>query len=258
MLMRYRALTLLAALAATSPLSAQRGGGPRDPMQEGLPLKPTRTMTFTTSVGHWMSVDVSPDGQTLVFDLLGDIYTMPVAGGKATALTRGMGFDAQPRFSPDGKKIVYTSDRDGGYNVYIMSLDKKDTTQLTTGKTNRYYSPTFTPDGRYVIVTRGQRLYIYDIEGGTGEELVRAEAGAAPAAGRGGGGAGDAALRQMGAAFGKDPRYVWFAQRRGSFMYNTPLQDYTLAVYDRQSGQTSTRESRWGSAFRPVLSPDGN
>jgi imidazolonepropionase-like amidohydrolase/WD40 repeat protein len=259
MLMRFRALSLLSALAALAPLSAQRAGGPRDPMQEGLPLKPTRTMTFTTNVGHWMSVDVSPDGQTLVFDLLGDIYTMPLAGGKATALTRGMGFDAQPRFSPDGKKIVYTSDRDGGYNVYIMSLDKKDTTQLTTGKTNRYYSPTFTPDGRYIIVTRGQRLYIYDIEGGTGEELVRPEATAAPAAGRGGGGgAGDAALRQMGAAFGKDPRYVWFAQRRGSFMYNTPLQDYTLAVYDRESGQTTTRESRWGSAFRPALSPDGN
>ena len=64
------------------------------------------------------------------------------------------------------------------------------------------------------------------------------------------------ALRQMGAAFGGDPRYVWFAQRRGTFMYNTPLQDYTLAVYDRESGQTTTRESRWGSAFRPVLSPD--
>lgn len=256
--MGFRALSFLAALAALSPAPAQRGGGPRDPMQEGLPLKPTRTLTFTTDVGHWMSVDVSPDGQTLVFDLLGDIYTMPIGGGKATALTRGMGFDAQPRFSPDGKKIVYTSDRDGGYNVYIMSLDKRDTTQLTTGKTNRYYSPTFTPDGKYIIVTRGQRLYIYDIQGGTGEELVRADPNAAAAGGRGGGGAADAGLRQMGAAFGKDPRYVWFAQRRGSFMYNTPLQDYTLAVYDRESGQTTTRESRWGSAFRPVLSPDGN
>jgi imidazolonepropionase-like amidohydrolase/Tol biopolymer transport system component len=212
---------------------------------------------MTTRVGHWMSVDVSRDGQTLVFDLLGDIYTMPIAGGKATPLTRGMGFDAQPRFSPDGKKVVFVSDRDGGYNLYVMTVDKKDTVQLTTGKTNRYYSPTFTPDGRYVIATKGNRLFIYDIEGGTGEELVRPDAAAAPAAGRGGGGGGATdALRQMGAAFGGDPRYVWFAQRRGTFMYNTPLQDYTLAVYDRESGQTTTRESRWGSAFRPVLSPD--
>lgn len=249
------ALTLAAATAG-----AQRGSNaarePRDPMQEGLPLKPTRTLAFTTHVGHWMSVDVSPDGQTLVFDLLGDIYTMPITGGKATALTRGMGFDAQPRFSPDGKTIVYVSDRDGGYNLYLLSLDKRDTVQLTTGKTNHYYSPTFTPDGRYVVATRNNRLYMYDIQGGSGEELARPEPGAAPAGGRGGG-AADNNLRQMGAAFGSDPRYVWFAQRRGNFMYNTPLQDYSLAVYDRESGQTTTRETRWGSAFRPALSPDG-
>ncbi|MEP6491541.1 MAG: amidohydrolase family protein [bacterium] len=260
-----RALTVrLAALVLWSviavPVFAQRGGGaggPRDPMQENLPLKPTRTMTMTTRVGHWMSVDVSRDGQTLVFDLLGDIYTMPITGGKATALTRGMGFDMQPRFSPDGKKIVYVSDRDGGFNLYTLSLDKKDTVQLTTGKTTKYNSPVFTPDGKYVVATRGNRLYIYDIEGGTGEELVRPEGGAAPAAaGRGGAPAADA-LRQMGAAFGSDPRYVWFEQRRGNSLYNTPLQDYSLAVYDRESGQTSVRESRWGSAFRPVLSPDG-
>jgi len=142
---------------------------------------------------------------------------MPIGGGKATALTQGMGFDAQPRFSPDGKKIVYVSDRDGGYNLYILSLDKKDTTQLTTGKTNRYYSPVFTPDGKYVIATRGTRLYIYDIEGGTGEELVRPDPNAAAAAAGRGGAPGADALRQMGAAFGKDPRYVWFAQRRGTF-----------------------------------------
>src|SRR5881394_2342784 len=115
--MRHQYIRLLAiasvALFGQAAL-AQRGGPatPRDPMQEGLPLKPTRTMTFTTRTGHWMSVDVSPDGRTLVFDLLGDLYTMPITGGKATALTRGMGFDAQPRFSPDGKKIVYVSDRD--------------------------------------------------------------------------------------------------------------------------------------------------
>ena len=251
-----------ALLSVAGALTAQRGAAPppRDPMQEALPLTPTRTMTFTTRVGHWMSVDVSPDGQTLVFDLLGDIYTMPIAGGKATALTRGMGFDAQPRFSPDGKKIVYVSDRDGGYNLYTLSLDKRDTVQLTTGKTNRYYSPVFTPDGKYVIATKGSRLFIYDIEGGTGEELVRAEPErrrlrvAWPR--RPGGaetrfGSFRRHLRRRPAVRGGSP------QRRGSFMYNTPLSDYSLAVYDRESGQTAVRESRWGSAFRPAVSPDG-
>ncbi len=249
---------LFAMAAMPLALAAQRGAAPpRDPMQEGLPMRPTRTMTFTTKVGHWTSVDVSPDGQTIVFDLLGDLYTMPISGGKATALTRGMGFDAQPRFSPDGKRVVFVSDRDGGYNLWIISVDKKDTVQLTRGKTNRYYSPIFTPDGRYVIATRGTRLYMYDVDGGAGEELVRPEPGATPAATGGRGGGGPDNFRQMGAAMGRDPRYIWFAERRGSFMYNTPLQDYSLAVYDRRTGQTSVRETRWGSAFRPVLSPDG-
>src|SRR5688572_26365452 len=96
--------TIVLAFLVATPVLAQQSRPARDPMQEGLPLKPSRTITFTTDVGSWMSVDVSPDGQTLVFDLLGDLYTMPITGGKATALTRGMGLDAQPRFSPDGKK----------------------------------------------------------------------------------------------------------------------------------------------------------
>ena len=153
----YRFVTTRAAvalIAISSAVSAQ--GGPaqgrqvaaRDPMQEGLPLRPARTLTFTTNVGQWMSVDVSPDGQTLVFDLLGDLYTLPIAGGTATPLTRGMAFDGQPRWSPDGKKIVFVSDRDGGWNLWTISADKRDTAQVTRGKTNNYFSPDWTPDGK--------------------------------------------------------------------------------------------------------------
>lgn len=121
--------------------SGQRQVAQRDPMQEGLPLRPARTLTFTAKTGHWMSVDVSPDGRTLAFDLLGDLYTMPVEGGTARPLTRGMAFDGQPRFSPDGRKVVFISDRDGGWNVWTLSLDKRDTAQVTRGKTNNYQSP---------------------------------------------------------------------------------------------------------------------
>jgi Tol biopolymer transport system component/imidazolonepropionase-like amidohydrolase len=239
--------------SATHAQSAQRPA--RDPMQEGLPLRPARTLTFTTKVGNWMSLDVSPDGQSIVFDLLGDLYTLPMAGGKATPLTRGMAFDGQPRFSPDGKKVVFVSDRDGGWNVWTLSVDKKDTTQITRGKTNAYESPEFTPDGKFVVVSRGTKLWMFSTEGGTGQLIIRPQGGAAPA---GGGGNQADVLRQMGAAFGPDPRYLWFAERRGSWIYNTPMSDYDLVVYDRESGQVSTRENRWGSAFRPTLSPDGN
>jgi Tol biopolymer transport system component len=226
-----------AAFLVTTVASAQgpARGEPKDPMQEGLPLKPARTVTFTTRAGHWMSVDVSPDGQTLVFDLLGDLYTLPIAGGTATPLTRGMAFDAQPRFSPDGKRIVFVSDRDGGYNLYQMSLDKRDTVQMTRGKTNTYESPDWTPDGRYVVVTRNMKLHLYHADGGTGQQLIREPAN----------------RRTLGAAVSPDGRYIWFAQRTGQWLYNTPLGDYALATYDRQTGQTAVRATGGARPFAP-------
>ena len=236
------------------PMRAHAQGAPparqvavRDPMQEGLPLKPERTLEFQTRVGHWMSVDVSPDGQRLVFDLLGDIYTMPITGGTATPLTQGMAFDGQPRFSPDGKKVVFVSDRDGGWNVWTMSLDKRDTAQISRGKTNNYESPEWTPDGRYIVTTRNNKLHLYHSGGGTGSALIRQPTSP---------GQPDV-IRQMGAALTPDGRFVWYAQRRGSWIYNTPMGDYSLAVYDRETGQTATRAQRYGSAFRPTISPDG-
>ncbi|MDQ6611604.1 MAG: amidohydrolase, partial [Gemmatimonadota bacterium] len=227
-------IALLALAVVPTVAYAQRGGGaapasqPRDPMQELLPLRPTRTLTFTTTSGNWMSVDVNKDGNLLTFDLLGDIYTMPIAGGKATAFTRGMGFDAQPRFSPDGKKIVFVSDRTGGYNLWTISVDKKDTVQITTGNTNEYESPIWTPDSKYIIATRGTKLWLFPAEGGTGIQLIRPD-GAAAAAGRaGGGGAAADVTREEGPAMGKDARYIYFAQRRGRWVYNTKLGDYDL------------------------------
>lgn len=248
-------IATLALLISATVLGAQdttRTGGNRtrtakDPMQEGLPLKPERTLEFSTRVGHWMSVDVSPDGQQLVFDHLGDLYTLPISGGRATPLTRGMAFDAQPRFSPDGRKIVFVSDRDGGWNVWTMSLDKRDTAQVSRGKTNNYESPDWTPDGRYIITTRNNKLHLFHSRGGTGSPLVRATTSP---------GQPDV-IREMGAALTPEGRFVWYAQRRGSWIYNTPMGDYSLAVYDRNTGETAIRASRYGSAFRPTISPDG-
>lgn len=47
-----------------------------------LPLQPQREVRFTTAEGTWMSLDVSPDGQTIAFDLMGDIYTLPISGAR--------------------------------------------------------------------------------------------------------------------------------------------------------------------------------
>ena len=111
--------TIISALAVPGAIAAQ--AGPSATPATGLPLKTARTHTFTATSGTWISLDVAPDGQRIVFDLLGDIYTMPIAGGKATRLTHGMAYDAQPRFSPDGKRIAFVSDRSGGENVWLMN-----------------------------------------------------------------------------------------------------------------------------------------
>ena len=135
-----------------------------------LPLQPARSIEFSTDEGSWMSLDVSPDGQTIVFDLLGDLYMLPINGGLARSLTTGMGFDAQPRFSPDGQRIVFVSDRDGGENIWIMSIDGADTTQVTTGKGDRYISPEWTPDGSYIVASKGttSKPWLYHVDGGLG------------------------------------------------------------------------------------------
>lgn len=88
-------------------------------------------VAFGTNEGTWMNLDVSPDGKTIVFDLLGDIYAMPITGGEAKVLRGGLPFEVQPRFSPDGRKILFTSDAGGGDNIWTMNPDGTNAVQVT-------------------------------------------------------------------------------------------------------------------------------
>ena len=211
---------------------------------KNLPLKPARKISYTTKEGSWMSLDVSPDGQTIVFDLMGDLYTMPVAGGKATAITTGMAYDVHPRYSPDGKKILFISDRNGADNVWYIDTDKKDTIQLTSDQNQYFPSACWTPDGDYVIYGKGRRnikLYIVHRKGGGGAQLID----------------GPPLLKMIDPAISADGRYVYYSQRRGSWNYNAQLPQYELGVFDRENGKMNTITSRYGSGFTPVLSKDG-
>ena len=79
-----------------------------------------KEIEYTTDEGTWMSLDVSSDGKEIVFDMMGDIYIMPIGGGSAKVLRQGHSFEVQPRFSPDGTKISFTSDAGGGDNIWTM------------------------------------------------------------------------------------------------------------------------------------------
>jgi Tol biopolymer transport system component len=167
-----------------------------------LPLIPTRTLDFTTDEGTWISLDLSPDGQTIVFELLGDLYTIPVGGGEATRITSGQGYDMQPRYSPNGEQLVFVSDRDGSENLWLSNADGSDAYQLTDGEQESYLSPAWTPDGAYVMATKGTQQWLYHAAGGSGVQVTghRVEGAPAPAA-------------HFGAAFGADERYVWLNLR---------------------------------------------
>ena len=177
-------LVLIASALLVSPAAAQapqRTDTTRRDPTNTLPLVTSRTIKFTTDQGTWMSVDVSPDAETIVFDLLGDLYTLPVAGGTATRIVGGNSIDAQPRYSPDGKSLVFTSDRTGVDATWVSDADGRRPRLLTPGG----HYPDWSPDGQQIIT--GNRLV--DIRGGAG--VLLPGFGSAP-------------------SFTADGRYVWF------------------------------------------------
>ena len=102
-----------------------------------------KQVPIQTDEGTWMDVDVSPDGRTIAFTLLGDIYTVPITGGAAKRIAQGMAWEVHPRFSPDGSRIAFTSDRGGGNNIWIMNADGSDKRQLTKESFRLLNQPTW-------------------------------------------------------------------------------------------------------------------
>ena len=131
-----------AAIAAGSSAFAPAGASAaQEEQDEGwdveATLAPTSSLDFETNEATWTNVDVSSDGTQLVFDLLGDLFVMPVDGtgdGLATRITEGAAFDMQPRFSPDGSLIAFASDRDGTTNLWILQSVGTHPRQVSTEK----------------------------------------------------------------------------------------------------------------------------
>jgi imidazolonepropionase-like amidohydrolase/Tol biopolymer transport system component len=220
------------------------------------PRGPTRTVEFETEEGTWMSVDVSPDGRTLVFDILGDIYAMPIEGGEARLLLGGNAYHAQPRFSPDGRRIAYTSDRDGMDNLWIMDADGAGPRQVTKERERQVNSPVWTPDGEYLI---GRKHYRNTRSLGAGEMWLYHLSG--------GGGLQMTARRNWEQNAGEpnlspDGRYLYYSEDispGGGFQYNRDVHGviYAIQRLDRVTGEKETFLRGAGGSVRPQMSPDG-
>jgi formylglycine-generating enzyme required for sulfatase activity/Tol biopolymer transport system component len=255
---RACAFAAAAVAAFASAAAGQRAGDPGG-KPAGLPLAPERKVEFSTDEGTWMSVDVSPDGRTIVFDLLGDLYSVPIEGGEARPLTRGMAFDAQPRFSPDGKRLVFISDRDGADNLWTIAPDGSDPKQVTREQRTLFASPTWTPDGEFILVSRKTpyhydsafELWLHPVRGGSGVAITKGKPTpiAPPTQWH----------NALGGVASPDGHYFYYAHRTGGLVLNdTPtLPDWQVARRDRDSGEEDRLTQGAGGGFRPLLSPDG-
>ncbi len=152
----------------------------------------TREVAFTTTEGTWMSVDLSPDGWWIVFDLLAHVYRVPAEGGDAQCLTEdtGAALNFHPRISPDGRSIAFISDRKGQNNLWVMDADGSNARQVQNDREARAFEPTWAPDGQFIVVRRtnlrpnagpgGAGLWMFHRDGGEGVELTgRDQQGAA-------------------------------------------------------------------------------
>jgi imidazolonepropionase-like amidohydrolase/Tol biopolymer transport system component len=218
----------------------------------------TRQVPIHVNEGTWMNLDVSPDGRTIAFDLLGDIYVMPISGGQATRIAEGLPYEVQPRFSPDGRLIAFTSDRGGGDNIWVMNVDGSDKRQVTKETFTLLNNPAWSPDGRYLAARKHfttQRsagtgeIWLYHISGGGGAALVERP--------------NPQHQKELGEPFfAPSGDAIYFSRDTtpgGTFQYaqDSNTQVFAIERYDLKTGDRTTVAGGPGGAVRPAPSPDG-
>ncbi|GGP57245.1 amidohydrolase family protein [Shewanella saliphila] len=206
--------------------------------------------------GTWMNVNVSPDGKNIVFDLLGDIYQMPISGGEAKPIAQGIAWQMQPVYSPDGKYIAFTSDEDGGDNIWIMDADGSNPHPVTKETFRLLNSPAWSPDSQYLVARKhytGTRslgageVWMYHVAGGEGVKLTERPN----------------EQKDLGEpAYSPDGRYIYFSQDATpgkTFHYSKDSVKgiYKIKRYDTQTGDIEVLIEGTGGAIRPTPSPDG-
>ena len=216
-------------------------------------------VAISTNETTWSSLDVSPNGKFMIFDMLGDLYKVDIKGGNATPLIQDFAWNIHPAISPDGKQVAFVSDRDGLSNVWVMDIDGTHLKQITREKKNIIHAPKWSPDGEYLVVTKGimssrsipaGEIWMYHKSGGDGLQIKARNSGKRDQ------------QNIADPAFSHDGRYIYFTENTvpGSrFEYNRdPLEGiFAITRYDRESGDERRYISGTGGAVVPTPSPDG-
>ncbi|MBL0125442.1 MAG: PD40 domain-containing protein [Betaproteobacteria bacterium] len=257
--MHLSRILLLAALICSAAWAAEpvnEADAAKKKWDVNSPPGEAATVSLDTRSGTWMSVDVSPDGRQIVFDMLGDLYLLPIEGGEAKALTHSIAWEMQARFSPDGKRLTYMSDAAGGDNIWVMNVDGTDAREVSKETIRLLNNPVWHPNGQYIAARKhfaGTRslgsgeIWLYHVGGGEGVQLNEKPNW----------------QKDLGEpAFSPDGRYVYYSQDTTSgirFEYNKDSngQIYQIFRRDLQEGKTKAFVSGPGGAVRPTPSPDG-
>ena len=258
------ALCAFAAAPPASAADAEKDAATKPKWDVNNPPGEKITVPIDTRTGTWMSVDVSPDGKQIVFDLLGDLYLLPIEGGEAKALTHSVAWEMQARFSPDGKRLAYMSDAAGGDNIWVMNIDGSSAREVSKEKFRLLNNPVWHPNGQYIAA---RKHYTGTRSLGSGEIwLFHAGGEEGPTAnGREGVQLNEKPnwQKDLGEpAFSPDGRYVYYSQdstEGKNFEYNkdSNKQIYQIFRKDLQDGKTKAFVSGAGGAVRPTPSPDG-
>jgi imidazolonepropionase-like amidohydrolase/Tol biopolymer transport system component len=260
---RTFATVLLASAAISMPFTAiaqdERGESKDEAWDITAPKgAEIKQVPIRTDEGTWMDVDVSPDGRTIAFTMLGDIYIMPISGGTPTRISEGLAWEIHPRFSPDGARIAFTSDRDGADNIWVMNADGSDKRQLTKEKFRLMNQPTWSPDGEYIAAKKHfttQRsagtgeIWMYHVSGGGGVQIVKR--------------ANEALQKELGEPiFSPDGSAIYYTRNTtpgNTFIYAQDSNSGIFAIerHDLETGEVTTAVDGFGGAVRSAPSPDG-
>ncbi|MGI2261319.1 amidohydrolase family protein [Shewanella sp. GXUN23E] len=217
---------------------------------------PLEQVKISVNEGTWMNLSMSPDGKYILFDLLGDIYRIPAKGGKAEVLAKGIAWQMQPVYSPDGKYIAFTSDEDGGDNIWIMEADGSNPRAITSETFRLLNSPAWSPDSQYLVARKhftasrslgAGEVWLYHVAGGTGVKLTERPN----------------EEKDLGEpAYSPDGRYIYFSQddtpgKTFHYSKDSVKGIYKIKRYDTQTGDIEVLLEGTGGAIRPTPSPDG-